>query len=123
MSSKESGNKVMMTTQVKTVLLYPIPSLIFLAAPSGVVSGFSFVGPDDVLSFRKLEDSHHWDFNQMFLKNSSNGWTHKKWIGLILVTGCRDDVSIGKSEKTGGKWMMFQRFSAFGYFLGLETRV
>ena len=30
MSSKESGNRVMMTTQVKTVLLYPIPSLIFL---------------------------------------------------------------------------------------------
>ena len=64
MSSKESGNKVMMTTQVKTVFVVSDTEFDFLAAPSGVVSGFSFVGPDDVLSFRKLEDSHHWDFNQ-----------------------------------------------------------
>ena len=54
----------------------------------------------------------------MFLKNST-GWTYKKWIGLILVTIGACTTQIGKSEKTGGKWMMFQRFSAFGYFLGI----
>ena len=36
----------------------------------------------------------------MFLKNSSNGWTHKKWIGLILVSiGMPSKANIAKLER------------------------
>ena len=119
MSSKESGNKVMMTTQVKTVLLYPIPSLIFLLHQAVSFPALVLLDPTTFLVLGNLKIVITGILTRMFLKNSSNGWTHKKWIGLILVTVGACTTQIGKSEKTGGKWMMFQRFSAFGYFLGI----
>ena len=119
MSLNKGGEKgVMMTTHVRTVLLYPIPSLIFLLHQAVSFPALVLLDPTTFLVLGNLKIVITGVLTRMFLKNST-GWTYKKWIGLILVTIGACTTQIGKSEKTGGKWMMFQRFSAFGYFLGI----
>ena len=72
MSSKESDNKVMMTTQVKTVLLYPIPSLIFLLHQAVSFPALVLLDPTTFLVLGNLKIVITGILTRMFLKNSSN---------------------------------------------------
>ena len=123
-SSLESvSTKVVMTTQVKTVMLYPIPSLIFLLHQAVSFPALVLLDPTTFLVLGNLKIVITGVLTRIFLKSTSAGWTYKKWIGLILVTVGACTTQVGKSEKTGGKWMLFQRFSAFGYFLGIGDAI
>ncbi|CAL6329245.1 unnamed protein product [Bathycoccus prasinos] len=122
-SSESASTKVVMTTQVKTVMLYPIPSLIFLLHQAVSFPALVLLDPTTFLVLGNLKIVITGVLTRIFLKSTSAGWTYKKWIGLILVTVGACTTQVGKSEKTGGKWMLFQRFSAFGYFLGIGDAV
>ena len=122
-SSESTSTKVVMTTQVKTVMLYPIPSLIFLLHQAVSFPALVLLDPTTFLVLGNLKIVITGVLTRIFLKSTSAGWTYKKWIGLILVTVGACTTQVGKSEKTGGKWMLFQRFSAFGYFLGIGDAI
>jgi UDP-sugar transporter A1/2/3 len=122
-SSESASTKVVMTTQVKTVMLYPIPSLIFLLHQAVSFPALVLLDPTTFLVLGNLKIVITGVLTRIFLKSTSAGWTYKKWIGLILVTVGACTTQVGKSEKTGGKWMLFQRFSAFGYFLGIGDAI
>ena len=122
-SWESTSTKVVMTTQVKTVMLYPIPSLIFLLHQAVSFPALVLLDPTTFLVLGNLKIVITGVLTRIFLKSTSAGWTYKKWIGLILVTVGACTTQVGKSEKTGGKWMLFQRFSAFGYFLGIGDAI
>ena len=108
-----------MTTSAKTVMLYPIPSLIFLAHQAVSFPALILLDPTTFLVLGNLKIVITGVLTRVFLKKPLSA---KKWFGLVLVTVGACATQIGKGEEKGS-WKMFARFSAFGYLLGIGDAV